>query len=114
FAVGLAVVSACVLTWMNFVLMADVNPANSMYFSVPLIAIAGAAVARLRAAGMAVALFVTAIAQALVPLIALVFLTPHRAPGGPFAVFGPNTVLVALFAMSALLFRRAARAGHMS
>jgi len=114
FAVGLAVATAFVLTWMNLVLAVDVNPANFMYFGVVVVGLGGVAIARLRASGMAVALFATAIAQMLVPLIALIVLKTNLAPGGPFAVFGLNGVFIVLFAMSALLFRRAARTHEMS
>ena len=114
FAVGLAVATAFVLTWMNLVLAVDVNPANFMYFGVVVVGLGGVALARLRASGMAVALFATAIAQMLVPLIALIVLKTNLAPGGPFAVFGLNGVFIVLFAMSALLFRRAARTHEMS
>ena len=55
----------------------------------------------------------TAIAQMLVPLLALVFWKTKLAPGGPFAVFGLNGAFVLLFAMSGLLFRRAARTQDM-
>src|SRR5262245_11386447 len=101
---------------MNFVLMADANVANAMYFSVLIVALVGAAIARLRASGMAVALLVTAIAQMLVPVIALVFLKTHLATGGGGdggGTVGLNHVFIVLFAMSALLFRRAARTQEM-
>jgi MFS family permease len=114
FAVGLAVATAFVLTWMNWVLTIDVNPLNVMYLGVVVIGLVGAAIARLRASGMALALVGTAIAQMLVPFLALVFWKTKLAPGGPFAVFGLNGVFIVLFAMSALLFRRAARTHEMS
>ncbi|HWH14826.1 MAG TPA: hypothetical protein VNT51_08760, partial [Miltoncostaeaceae bacterium] len=69
----------------------------------------GAAIARLRPRGMARALLATALAQAVVTPAALV------AAGGPAAaepvarLLAANAVLVALFAASGLLFRRAAR-----
>jgi hypothetical protein len=109
FAVGLAVATAFVLTWMNWILTIDVNPLNVMYLGVVVIGLVGAAIARLRASGMALALTGTAIAQMLVPFIALVLWKTKLAPGGPFAVFGLNGVFIVLFALSALLFRRAAR-----
>ena len=110
FAMGLAVATAFVLTWMNWVLTIDVNPLNAMYLGVVVIGLVGAAIARLRAPGMALAMLGTAIAQMLVPFLALVFWKSKLAPGGPFAAFGLNSVFIVLFAMSALLFRRAAQA----
>jgi hypothetical protein len=49
-----------------------VSLANVMYFGVVVVGLVGAAIARLRARGMALALVETAIAQMLVPFIALV------------------------------------------
>lgn len=108
-AVGLAVMTAVVLTWVNGVLAVDVSGANVLYFGVVLVGLVGAAIARWRASGMAVALFVTAIAQMLVPLIALVFWKTHVAPGAALPGLGLNGMFIVLLAMSALLFRRAAR-----
>src|SRR6185436_79752 len=73
-AVGIAFAAAFLLTWGNFVQMADVTPAAAMYFGVPIIGLIGAAVARLRPIGMARALFVTALAQALVLVVVLMML----------------------------------------
>jgi hypothetical protein len=109
FAMGLAIATAVVLTWANFVLAVDVSLANFMYFGVPVIGLIGAAIARLRARGMALALVGTAIAQMLVPFIAPVFWKTNVAPGAAVPVIGLNGVFIVLFAISALLFRRAAR-----
>src|SRR5580765_4884162 len=65
--VGVALVATFFLVWGNFVQAADdVNPAAMMYLAVPLVGIIGAAAARFQPKGMAVALFVAALAQALV------------------------------------------------
>ena len=113
-AVGIAFAAAFLLTWGNFVQMADVTPAAAMYFAVPIVGIIGAAVARLRPNGMARALFATALAQALVLAVALIMLitrnpqvtswTPPELRG-----FGGNAFFAMLFVASALLFRKA---GH--
>lgn len=113
-AVGVAFAAAFFLLWGNFVQMADVNPAAAMYFGVPIVGIIGAAVARLRPNGMARALFVTALAQALVLAAVLIMLidrnpqvtswTPPELRG-----FGGNAFFVVLFVGSALLFRKAAQ-----
>jgi hypothetical protein len=113
FAMGLAVATALVLIWVNFVLMADVNVANTMYFGVPVVGLVGAAIARLRAREMALALVGTAIAQILVPFIALAFWRTTLARGAAVPVLGLNGVFIVLFAISALLFRRAARTHEM-
>lgn len=112
-AMGLAVASALVLSWVNFVLAVDVSLANFMYFGVVVVGLVGAAIARLRARGMALAFAGMAIAQILVPFIALVFWKTSVAPGAAVPVIGLNGVFIVLFAISALLFRRAARMNAM-
>lgn len=110
-AVGVAFVTSFLLVWMNFVQAADdVNPSAVMYFVVPLVGIIAAALARFQPAGMARALFATALAQALVLAIALIrnlqitYWTSAVSRG-----FGLNAFFVVLFVGSALLFRAAAR-----
>jgi hypothetical protein len=79
------------------------------YFAVPLVAIVGAAIARFQPAGMARALLVTALAQAVALVVVLVVRNPLVTPW-TWAVargFGGNALLVVLFVGSALLFRKA-------
>ena len=111
-AAGVAIVAAFFLVWGNFVQAADdVNPAAVMYFAVPLVGIIGAAIARFRPAGMARALFATALAQALALAIALMIRNPQVTPWTPAVLrgFGGNAFFGLLFVGSALLFRTAAR-----
>jgi hypothetical protein len=111
-AVGVALVSAFLLVWGNFVQAADdVNRDAIMYLCVPLVAIIGAGIARFRPDGMARAFFITALAQALVLTIALIVRNPQLTPWTPAVLrgFGTNALLVLLFAGSALLFRKAGR-----
>lgn len=111
-AVGVALVTAFVLVWGNFVQAADdVNPAAMMYLSVPLVGIIGAAAVRFRPGGMARALFVTAFAQAVVLAIVLIVRNPQVTPWTPAVVrgFGGNAFFAVLFAGSAFLFRKAGR-----
>lgn len=112
-AVGIALVASFVLVWGNFVQASDdVNPvpAAMMYLVVPIVAIIGGALARLRPGGMALALFATALAQALI--LAIVF---SRNPpvtswtGAVWRGFGGNAFFLMSFVGSALLFRKAAR-----
>lgn len=109
--VGVALVAAFLLVWVNFVQAADdVNPAAVMYFGVPIVAIIGAAMARFQPAGMARALFATALAQALV--LAIVLIRIPQITSWTLAVWrgvGLNAFFVMLFVGSALLFRTAAR-----
>ena len=108
FGVGLAVGTALILTWMNLAveIIGDDNPANLMYFGVLAVGIIGAASARLEPRGMARVLLAMALAQGLVPVIALIFWRTNFAPGVA-AVFGLNAFFAMLFVVSALLFRRA-------
>jgi hypothetical protein len=109
FAVGLAVLTGLALLWVNGavgLIGSENNPANLMYAGVLVIGLAGAAIARLRPLGMARALFVTAAAQFLVPVVALLFWRTDFRPG-VVPVFGLNFGFVLMFAGSALLFRRA-------
>ena len=111
-AVGVALVAAFLLVWVNVVQAADdVNPAAVMYFGVPIFAIIAAAMARLQPNGMARALFATALAQALVLAIALMIRNPQvtSSASGLSRGFGLNAFFAMLFVGSALLFRKAAR-----
>ena len=111
-AVGLAVVAAFILIWVNLavgLIGSEDNPANLMYVGVLAVGIIGAIIARLQSHGMARALFATALTQALVAVIALIT-GMHQAPYTSLDAFlGGNGFFVALFVLSALLFRKAAR-----
>ena len=110
-AVGVALAAAFILVWLSLgvgVIGADGDPANLMYFGVLAVGIIGAIVAHFRPHGMARALFATALAQALVAVIVLIFgLGLPWSP--PVEILGLNGFFVALFVGSALLFRYAGR-----
>ena len=112
-AVGVALVAAFLLVWINAavgIIGNEDNPANLMYFGVLAVLTIGIAMARLRPRGMVRALFATAFAQMLVPVIALIAWRPSLddAPG-ILGVFMLNAFFVMLFVVSAFLFRRAAQ-----
>jgi hypothetical protein len=111
FAVGVSLAAAFVLVWLSLgvgIIGADGDPANTMYFGVLAVGIVGAIVARFRPHGMARALFATALAQALVAVIALIAgLGLPWSP--PLEILALNGFFVALFVGSALLFRYAGR-----
>ena len=74
-AVGVAVMAAFILIWMNLavgIIGSEDSPANLMYGGVLAVAITGAFIVRFRPYGMARALAATALAQALVGVIALI------------------------------------------
>ena len=114
-AIGVAIAAAFLLVWVNGavgMIGNEANPANLMYFGVLATGIIGALIVRFQPEGMARTLFVTALAQALVPVIALVIRPPQLASWGATGVLGVfvlNTFFVMLFVISALLFRKAAR-----
>ncbi len=113
-ATGLALAAGFLLVWVNGavgLIGSEDNPANLMYGGVLAIGMIGAAIARLQPLGMARALFATALAQLLVPVIALALRSPDFRPG-VVAVLALNFVFVLLFAGSALLFRYAATEPH--
>lgn len=111
-AVGVALVTVFLLVWGNFVQGADgVNRAAFSYFVVPVVGIIGAGMARFQAKGMARALFVTALVQALVLVILLTTRDPEVTPRSAAVLrgFAGNAMNAMLFVASALLFRRASR-----
>lgn len=111
FAVGVALAAAFILDWLNLavgVIGTSGDPANVMYVGVLAVGIIGAIIARFQPPGMARALFATALAQALVAVIALIFgLGSSLSP--PVEILALNGFFVALFVGSAWLFRYAAR-----
>jgi hypothetical protein len=111
FAVGVAFAAAFLLVWMSLgvgVIGADGDPANLLYAGVLAVGIIGAIIARFQPHGMARVLFATALAQALVAMIALIAGLGYPA-SPPLEIVLLNGCFVALFVGSALLFRYAAR-----
>lgn len=111
-AIGVALAAALLLVWMIpavGVLGAEGDPADLMYLGVLATGIGGALLARFQPRGMARALVATALAQALVVGIALIA-GKHRAAVSSVAeIVGLNGFFIALFVISAGLFRHAAR-----
>ena len=109
-AVGVALVAAVLLGWIHLAggrSGDEGNPANLMYVVVLAIGVIGAVIARFRPDEMSRALFATALAQASAAVVALI--AGWGAPeNGPLELVGLNGFFVALFAGSALLFRKAA------
>ncbi len=110
-AVGVALAAAFILVWVNGavgIIGSEDNPANLMYGGVLAVGIIGAIIARFQPHGMARALFATALAQALVAVIALI--AGLGSPwSGPLEIVALNGFFVALFVGSALVFQKAAR-----
>jgi hypothetical protein len=112
-AIGVALAAAFVLVWLSLgvgIIGKDGDPANLMYFGVLAVGIIGATIARFQPQGMARALFATALAQAVVTVIALT--AGLGLPwSGPAEILMLNGFFVALFVGSAWLFRRSAHGG---
>jgi hypothetical protein len=83
------------------------HPANMMYGGVLAVGLLGAIIARLEPRGMARTLVAMAIAQALVPVIALAVWGLPITSGG-LEVFGVTAFFGTMWVASALLFRQAA------
>ena len=112
FAVGVALAAAFLLVWINLavgIIGDSGDPANSMYVGVLAVGLVGVIIARFRSPGMARALFATALAQALVAVIALILGLGSGSPPGVLGILILNGFFVALFVGSAFLFRYAAR-----
>ncbi len=108
-AVGLALGTALLFSWISIavgIIGSEDNPANLMYIGVLAVLIIGALIANFRHQGMASALLATALAQALVTVIALIAEKFVDA----LELVLLNGFFVALWLGSALLFRRASAA----
>jgi hypothetical protein len=108
FAVGVALAAAFLLFWITGavgIIGSEDNPANLMYLGVLAVWIIGVIIARFRPHGMARALFVTALAQASVAMIVLIFGLGSESPLGVLRALILNGFFVALFLGSAGLFR---------
>ncbi len=108
-AVGLAVLTSFLLIWVNAAvgIIGD-GPVNLMYLCVIFVGFIGAIIGRFSPKSMFIAMTLAALAQALVPIIALVVWGNQTSwtPSIPF-IFILNTIFTLLFASSALLFRQA-------
>lgn len=113
--IALALLGAFLLIWINGavgIIGDEDTVANALYLGVIMIGIVGAVASGLNARRMSYAMFVTACAQALVPVIAFLVWSPENTSWGEPGVVGIvmlNTFFVMLFSISALLFRQSAQ-----
>jgi hypothetical protein len=109
FAAVLALAAASMIVWFNvaagLIGIEDDDPANLVYAGVLAIGSIGAILARFQPRGLARAMFVTAMAQALVGALALKY--PNTA--NPVQIVLLHLLFVAMFAGAGLLFAHAAR-----
>lgn len=109
FGVGLA--GVFLLGWVSGavgIIGSENNSVNLMYWAVPAVGLIGSLISRFKPRGMMRALFSVAFIQFLVPVTALI-ISPEVSWGnaGVIGVFVVNSIFVALFIVSALLFRNA-------
>lgn len=113
---GLALLGAFLLVWANLavgIVGSELNPLNQLFFAALLVGIVGAGVARMKAAGMSVAMLTTAIAIVVAFVIAEA--RPTDEPWVHLMAEAIGTgIFVLLFVGSAALFRRAAHSSSSS
>ncbi len=106
-AVAMACVSTFLLIWINAAvgIIGD-GPVNILYAAIPLVLLVGSVFSLLKAKGMAITLFATAITQMLIPVIALLFWDTSEISWSPgvAGVFLINAFFAALYAGSGWLF----------
>ena len=111
-AVGVALVTAFFLVWVNGgvgIIGAESETANMMYGGVLAVGLIVATITRFSPHGMSLAFFATAFAQVLVAVVALIGKFGSTGPKWPLDVLGLTAVFTGLWLTSALLFRKAAR-----
>jgi len=109
-AIGVMLVALFMLVWLSLgvgIIGADGDPANLMYFAVVAVAIIGAIITRLKPAGMARVLMAMAYLVALIAAIAI-FAKLGMPWSPPLEILGLTFFFIAMFAISAWLFIRAA------
>ncbi|RFT14999.1 MAG: hypothetical protein OP8BY_1109 [Candidatus Saccharicenans subterraneus] len=107
-AVALASATGLLLFWTNLavgIIGSEDEPANLMYFGVLAVAFVGSVVSRFQPRGLARAMWVTAGAQVLTIVIALLAGWQHLAESSLTEIIGINCFFAMLWAISGLLFR---------
>ena len=106
-----AVGAGFLLVWVNLavgIIGGEDNSLNLVYGGVLGVAVVGSAVAALEPAGMARALFATAVAQLLVTALALIWGWGALEPPGAAGILALNGFFAMLWLLAGALFRRSA------
>ncbi len=114
-AIGLALLTAFLLIWVNLAvgLIGNTNEiANIMYSGVLAVLILGALVVRVRPLAMVRVMFATALTQGLITIITLLGKMSNHSGSSAGEIIVMNGVFIALFMVSAFLFRRAGNASQ--
>ena len=110
---AIALATAFLLVWIDLavgIIGSEDNPLNLIFFGVISIALAGSLAVRFRAAGMARAMAVAALAQAVSGIAVFVLDLAANEPPGALGLLLLIEAFALLWLLSASLFRRAARA----
>lgn len=106
-AVGLALLSAFVLIWVNLavgIIGASDNVANLLFVGVLLISLLAVFISRFKAKGLAKAMLVTAAVQVMVAVIAWMFDWGANGPVWPKDLLIATAIFTSLWLVSAALF----------
>lgn len=111
-AFGIGLMGAFLLFWVNGavgIIGNENQTANMMYGAVFVVGAIGSFISRFKPRGMSRTLFVAALTQMLVPVIAIVIWPPSLISWAPnvFGVFVLSSFFAMLFVVSSMLFRRA-------
>lgn len=112
FAAALAAVGGFLVAWVNGavgIIGSEGDDANLLFLGVLAVGAVGALIARLRAAGMATALYATAAAQVLVAVAAIALDLGASSPIWPRGLLLLTAVFTGIWLSSAWLFGKAAR-----
>lgn len=110
-AFGIGLTGAFLLFWVNGAVGLIGNEgqtANLMYGAVFAVGFVGSLISRFKSRGMALTMFIVAIVQMLVPVVALIIWPPPTISWAPsvFGVFVLSGFFAIMFVVSALLFKR--------
>jgi len=111
-AMAVAALGAFFLVWVNAavgIIGNEENEANLLFFGVLAVAALGSLIARFRARGMAVTLYVTALAQVLVAAFAITWNLGAAGPIWPRDILVLTAIFSVFWLLSGWLFSRAAR-----
>jgi hypothetical protein len=114
-ALGIALAVSFGVLWSTFVHFVDTQRAAALHFAVPVSAVVGMGIARLRPRGMARAMVATASVQGMTMGAVLVTMWVRKPTvaswtGPEWRGLAGNLVSAAMFGVSSMLFRRASRA----
>lgn len=110
-AVGAALATGFILVWANGavgIIGTEANPINLAYYGVLFIGLVGTSISRLQPKGMSVTMIITALAQAMVTIIALLGGYYQSPPSSVIEILGVNGFFILLWIGSAIIFRFAA------